>query len=212
MKVESQDRSNALKTLTRAARKAMRADRALTHRAAAHRDHPAVEALGLLSEGADQPPLLLLGAGTIVLGVVLRQPVMLRTGVRMFASEAVATALKSIVKRSVDRTRPQKAIRTGKHKFEPGHSADHDEGSFPSGHTAGAVAVAGALAQDVPAAALPAYAIAGTVAAVQMPRGKHYVFDTVVGAAIGYVAERAASAVLRAAEPALARAIRRRRP
>lgn len=201
-----------MKTLRKAARKAARADRKVTHRAATQRDHPVVRALGMLSEAADQPPLLLLGMGTIVLGAVLRQPVMLRTGIRMFASEAVATGLKSIVKRSIDRTRPEKAMRTGRHRFRPGHSEDHDESSFPSGHTAGSVAVAGALMQDLPAAAIPAYAAAGSVAAVQLPRGKHYLLDTLAGAAIGVIAERSVSAVLRVAEPALVRAVRRWRP
>lgn len=203
--------SKTKRRLAKAAATVIRADRNVTHRAAAHRDAPVVKALGTASEVADQPPLLLIGAGTIVLGALLRQPVMLRTGIRMFASEAVATGLKALVKRSVDRTRPDKAIRTGKHRFEAGDSDDHEETSFPSGHTAGAVAVAGALAQDVPAAGLPAYVAAGSIAAIQMPRGKHYVLDTVVGAAIGFVAERAASAVLRVAEPVVARAIRRRR-
>lgn len=197
--------------LSKAAKKITHADRALTHRAAEKRDTPAVKTLGKLSEVADQPPLLLLGVGTIVVGAVLRQPVMLRTGVRMLTSEVVATGIKSIIKRSVDRTRPKKSIETGEHKFEPGKSKDHAESSFPSGHTAGAVAVAGALAKDVPVIGAPAYALAGGVAAVQMPRGKHYILDTVAGAVVGFVAQRAASAAVRVAERAIVGAVRRRR-
>lgn len=197
--------------VTKAAKTLGRLDRKLTHKAAKHRDDPAVKALGTVSEAADQPPLLLLGVGTIVVGAVLRQPVMLRTGVRMLASEIVATAIKTVIKRSVDRTRPETAIESGEHRFEPGTSNDHEQTSFPSGHTAGAVAVAGALAKDVPVMAAPVYALAAGVAAVQMPRGKHYMLDTVVGAAIGFVAQRAASAALRVGEAALVGAIRRRR-
>lgn len=197
--------------MKRAARKLERADRKVTHRAAAHRDAPAVKALGALSEAADQPPLIALGIGTIVLGAALRRPALLRSGVRMLASELVATKLKSLVKHSVDRTRPETSIETGKHRFAAGKSREHEETSFPSGHTAGAVAIAGAVAQDVPAAVVPAYAIAAGVAAVQMPRGKHYVLDTIAGAAIGFVAQAATSAVLRVAEPALIRLIRRSR-
>lgn len=200
------------KTAREAARKAMHADRRVTHEAATQRDHPAVKLLGSLSEAADQPPLILLGIGTIAAGAALRRPALLRSGIRVLASEIVATGLKSLVKRSVDRTRPDKAIRTGRYRFGLGKSADHEENAFPSGHTAGAVAVAGAVAYDVPAAAIPVYAVAGTVAAVQLPRGKHYVLDTLAGAVIGYVAEKTASAVLRLAEPALARMVRRPRP
>ena len=197
--------------LAKAATQLVKADRKVTHDAAKHREQPAVKTLGKLSEGADQPPLLLLGVGTIVVGAVLRQPVMLRTGARMLASEVVATGIKTLIKRSVDRTRPTKAIETGTHTFAAGDSKDHDQSSFPSGHTAGAVAVAGALAKDVPVIGAPAYALAGGVAAVQLPRGKHYVLDTVAGAAVGFVAQRAANAAVRIGEAALRGAIRQRR-
>jgi membrane-associated phospholipid phosphatase len=197
--------------IAKVARKVSRADRKATHRAAAHRDDPAVKLAGTLSEVADQPPLVMLGIGTIVVGAVLRRPTVLRNGIRILASEVIATAIKSGIKHSIDRTRPAKAIESGEHRFAPGGSADHDQSSFPSGHTAGAVAVAGSIAQDVPTAIVPAYAVAAGVAAVQMPRGKHYILDTVAGAAIGFVAQKATSALIRAAEPALIRLFKRTR-
>jgi membrane-associated phospholipid phosphatase len=194
--------------ITKAAHALMHADRKFTHRAAAQRDTPAVKLLGGLSEVADQPPLILLGIGTIVAGAALRRPVVVRTGVRILASELLATKLKSLIKHSVDRTRPAKAIETGKHDFAPGHDHDTDENAFPSGHTAGAVAVAGAVAQDYPAAAVPAYGLATAIAAVQMPRGKHYVLDTLVGAALGLVAQKVTTELIGILEPALVTAIR----
>lgn len=193
----------------KAAKAINKADRAATHKAAGARGNPLVAALGTLSEAADQPPLIALGVGTILLGAVLRRPVMLRSGVRMLAAELIATGLKHSVKRTIDRTRPERAMATGKHAFARGESNDHDENSFPSGHTAGAVAVARAVAHEVPGAALPAYAVAGAVGAVQMPRGKHYVLDTVAGAAIGYVAEAGAGVLLRTGERLLLPTIRR---
>lgn len=197
---------------SKAAAAATRADRKFTHRAARLRDVPAVKAIGAASEAADQPPLIALGIVTIVAGAALRRPGVLRGGVRMLGSELLATGIKTLIKRSVDRTRPERAIASGTYRFGPGDSHDHDQNSFPSGHTAGAVAVARSVARDFPASALPAYAAAGAVAAVQMPRGKHYVADTLAGAVIGYVAEAGTSALLRLAEPALVRAIRRWRP
>jgi len=197
--------------VTEAAKTLARVDRKVTHDAAKHRDKPGVKLLGKLSEGADQPPLLLLGAGTLMVGALLRQPTLLRTGARMLASEIVATGMKTVIKRSVDRTRPKKAIETGEHKFEAGDSKEHDQSSFPSGHTAGAVAVAGALAQGAPVRGAAAYALAGGVAAMQLPRGKHYLLDTVAGAAIGFVAQRAASAAVRVTERVIVRALDRRR-
>lgn len=196
--------------LGKTARKIGRADRKATHRAAAHRDDPAVKLAGAASEAADQPPLMLLGIGTIVVGAVLRRPAVLRNGVRILASEMLATAIKTGIKRSIDRTRPTKAIESGEHRFAPGTSDDHSQNSFPSGHTAGAVAVAGSIAQDVHKAIAPAYAVAAGVAAVQMPRGKHYILDTVAGAAIGFVAQKATSALIRVAEPAVLRLFKRR--
>lgn len=193
----------------KAAKAVNKADRAVTHKAAGARDHPLVAALGTLSEAADQPPLIALGVGTILLGAVLRRPTMLRSGVRMLAAELIATGLKHGVKRTIDRTRPERAIATGRHTFARGDSDEHDESSFPSGHTAGAVAVARAVAHEVPGVALPAYAAAGAVGAVQMPRGKHYVLDTVAGAAIGYVAEAGAGLLMRAGERVLLPAVRR---
>jgi membrane-associated phospholipid phosphatase len=67
-----------------------------------------------------------------------------------------------------------------------------DEGpwhSFPSGHTAGSVAVARALARTYPAPALPAYAGAATVAAAQVPCGKHFPADVAAGLIVGLIAE-----------------------
>lgn len=197
--------------LAKAARKIVRADRKATHRAAAHRDAPVVKLAGAASEVADQPPLLLLGVGTIVVGAVLRRPAVIRNGARMLASEVLATAIKNGIKRSVDRTRPKKAIESGEHRFAAGTSDAHEQTSFPSGHTAGAVAVAGAIAQDVPGAIVPAYAVAAGIAGIQMPRGKHYILDTVAGAAIGFVAQKATSMIIRTAEPALVRLFKRAR-
>jgi len=71
--------------------------------------------------------------------------------------------------------------------------------------------VAGALAQGAPVRGAAAYALAGGVAAMQLPRGKHYLLDTVAGAAIGFVAQRAASAAVRVTERVIVRALDRRR-
>ncbi len=48
--------------------------------------------LGTASEVADQPPLIGLSLATMAAGAALRRPRLLRAGVRMLASELVATA------------------------------------------------------------------------------------------------------------------------
>lgn len=192
-------------------RKAASVDRALTHAAARHDDGAMLRAVGAASELADQPPLIALASATIAAGALLRRPGVARTGVRMLASHLLATGIKTVIKRSVDRTRPAKAIERGRSKFAHGHSRDHDETSFPSGHTAGAVAVARAVAVDAPRTGLAAQAAAVAVGAVQMPRGKHYISDVAAGAAIGWVAEKLASAALRRTEAAVTRRLARSR-
>ena len=179
------------------------ADRDVTLKAAEQRHRPAVKAVGFLAEIGDQPQLVATSIGTTVIGLIARRPDMIRGGVRMLAAHAAATFVKSAIKSSVDRTRPAKAIEDGKAKFEPGDSDDHDQTSFPSGHTAGAVAVARAVSRDIDGAGAPAAIITGMVAAAQPINGKHYLSDLVVGAAVGWIAEALVSAVFDRVAPVI---------
>ena len=181
--------------IERAAKSVEQADRDVTLKVAEHRDRPAVKAVGFLAEIGDQPQLVATSIGTTVIGLIARRPDMIRGGVRMLAAHAAATFVKSAIKSSIDRTRPAKAIEDGKARFEPGDSDDHEQTSFPSGHTAGAVAVARAAARDIDGAGAPAAVITGMVAAAQPINGKHYLSDLVVGAAVGWIAEALVSAV-----------------
>ena len=77
-------------------------------------------------------------------------------------------------------------------------AARPDEGpwhSFPSGHTAGSVAVARAVGRLYPEVRTAAYAGAAAVALVQIPRWAHYAADVVAGALVGVVAEAAINEV-----------------
>lgn len=165
-----------------------------------------VALLGAAGELADQPPLFVMSAGTLALGLATRRPQLVRTGARMLVAEAVATGLKTLVKRSVDRARPAHAL--GGADPEPGRgrgAKDTAFNSFPSGHTAGAVAVGQAVAHESPAAAVPAKLAAAAVGAIQLPHGKHYLSDVAIGAAIGWLAERVAGMAVDAAERAWTR-------
>ena len=186
-------------------KQAARADREATHKAAAHDDSKLVRLAGKATEAADQPPLLALSAATIVVGAVLRRPTVLRSGVRMLASHLVATGVKAALKSSVDRTRPSRALKEGHHVGKGRGTSDTTLNSFPSGHTAGAVAVAQAVASESPVAAVPLQAAAVAVAALQPSRGKHYLSDVAAGAAIGWLSERLTNALLHAGERGWAR-------
>lgn len=189
--------------IEQAAKSVEKADRAVTHKAAAHRHTPIVKATGFLAEIGDQPQLVATSLGTVMIGLVARRPDMIRGGVRMFAAHAAATFVKSAIKSSIDRTRPEKAIEDGKARFEPGDSDDHAQTSFPSGHTAGAVAVARAVSRDIDGAGAPAALVTGVVAAAQPLNGKHYLSDLVVGAAVGWIAEALVSAVFDRVAPVI---------
>jgi membrane-associated phospholipid phosphatase len=172
------------------------ADIAISQDAATLRDSKAVALLGAVGDMGDQPPMVAWCLATLIGGVSARDPRLARAGARMLAAHALATAVKALVKRSVDRTRPALLVDEGRYRVGPG---EHDEGpynSFPSGHTAGAVAVARAWARAYPEQRGAAYGAAATVALVQLPRCAHFPSDLVAGAAIGWIAEAAASALI----------------
>lgn len=187
----------------RAAKKAAEADRKVTHQAARRDDGPVLRAAGKLTELADQPPLIALSAGTILVGLLSRRGPLARTGVRMLTGHLLATGVKTVLKSGIDRTRPARALEEGHHLGKGDGADDPSLNSFPSGHTAGAVAVAEAIAAGHRRAAIPARLAAAGVAALQPSRGKHYVSDVLAGAVIGLAAERLARAILDRAETAI---------
>jgi membrane-associated phospholipid phosphatase len=174
------------------------ADIAVTERLARYRNDPGVRAAGALSELADQPPLLSLCGAVLAWGLVRGDSRIASAGGRMLASVLVATALKTGLKRLVARTRPHMLLDEGRYEVEAFGPDDGDWHSFPSGHTAGAVAAARALGREFPAARWPAYAAAAGVAAIQVPRAKHYPVDVVAGALVGLAAEAAVDQVFAA--------------
>ncbi len=179
-----------------------RADVAVGEAAASARDGVAVRALGAISELADQPPLISICMGTLAAGLLLRNDRLARAGGRMLAAELLATGLKNLVKHRVDRTRPRVVDDGGGYRRRRGGDHASEQNSFPSGHTAGAVAVAGAFAREYPEHRAIACAAAIATGAIQLPRGQHYVSDIVAGAIVGLVAEVA----IERAETLLARA------
>lgn len=177
------------------AKKLHRVDRKVSETASARRRTPLMRAIGAVNELSDQPPLIAISAATLVAGVVLRRGDLTRGGARMLASHLLATAIKTVVKRSVDRTRPHSVDDGYGYRLEQGGSPSHHYSSLPSGHTAGAVAVARAVSRNWPEHAPAAALTATAVGVVQLPIGKHYAGDVIAGAAIGYVAEAAVEAV-----------------
>lgn len=180
------------------------ADVAVAKAAADYRENPLVRAAGAAAELADQPPLAIICALTIGAGLARRDARLTRAGVRMAAAHALATLAKAMIKRSVDRTRPYvlaegKAYRRGK-----GRTNEGPLNSFPSGHTASAVAVARVIAREYPGSAIAGSVVATGVAAVQIPSCHHYVTDIAAGALIGLAVEAIVDAAMPDADYATA--------
>ena len=174
----------------KAARAALAADAAAADAALPYQGSPAMEALGRFASLGDQPPLRTLCAATIAAGLAGGDRRLARAGFRMLLAHTLATLAKDFVKRRVDRTRPRSKGGKGKdHVPRPGRRTAKEETSFPSGHSAGAAAVARAFARDYPDHAAPAYAAGGALALAQIPRCAHYPTDVGAGLAIGLAAE-----------------------
>lgn len=163
-----------------------------------------VRALEHVADLGDQPPLRILCGSVIAVGLIGGDRRLLRTGVRMLAAHTLATLAKDFVKKRVDRTRPRSAAKPGKDaRARRGRDESKEETSFPSGHSAGAAAVARAFARDYPEHQLPAYGGAAVLALAQIPRCAHYPTDVGAGVAIGAASELAVDAVFRLAEEKL---------
>jgi len=148
-----------------------------------------MQVAGTLSEVGDQPPLLTLSGAILALGLATGNAQMAETGARMLAAVVVATGIKSVLKQLVSRTRPHVLLDEGRYAVQVFGPDEGPWQSFPSGHTAGSVAAARALARAYPGASGPVYAGAAAIALAQLPRGKHFPSDVVAGAVVGVVAE-----------------------
>jgi undecaprenyl-diphosphatase len=168
-------------------------------------DTKAVKSLSWLSELGDQPQMLTLSGGVLAWGIVRGDRRLVRAGGRMIASHLLATWIKNIVKHRVDRTRPFAARDDGDRKPKPGKDQSKEETSFPSGHSAGALAVAQAFAREFPDQRGKALAGAGAIALVQIPRCAHYPTDVGAGLAIGWLSELAVDRAAAVAGAALRR-------
>lgn len=168
-----------------------RADVAIAAQAGRLRHEPIVRAAGWASEVADQPPMIALSAAALALGLALGDRRLAGAGGRTLAAVTLATGVKSVIKALVVRTRPHKMLDDGRYQTGLMGPNEGPWNSFPSGHTANAVAAARAVGRAYPAARGPAAAAAAAVALIQVPRGAHYPIDVAAGALVGWAAEEA---------------------
>jgi membrane-associated phospholipid phosphatase len=182
------------------AKAALDADNAVAAAMRRHEGSPLVRVLEFVADLGDQPQMRILCGSVIAVGLIGGDRRLAKTGLRMLAAHTLATVVKDMVKKRVDRTRPRSAGKPGKDsRPRPGRRTAKEETSFPSGHSAGAAAVARAFARDYPEHALPAYGAAAVIALAQIPRCAHYPTDVGAGLAIGVAGEKAVDLAARLA-------------
>ena len=172
-----------------------KADVVVAQAVAPHREHGLVRLLDMAGKLGDQPPLRTISAMAIAGGLAGGNPRLARAGARMLLAHEIATLVKNVVKGRIDRTRPNVLTKEGRYRMEPGRRKDKEETSFPSGHSAGSVAVASAFAREYPEYRGAVLAAAGVVALAQIPRCAHYPTDVAAGATIGVIADMVAARV-----------------
>jgi undecaprenyl-diphosphatase len=154
-----------------------------------------VRLIGMASEIGDQPQLRILSATLIAGGLLTSNDRLVKAGARMLVAHELTTAVKNQIKNRVDRTRPRSAETDEDREVRPGHSTDKEETSFPSGHSAGAIAAARAFSREYPEYAAQALGAAGLVALAQIPRCAHYPTDVASGLAVGAMVEEGVHSV-----------------
>lgn len=174
-------------------------DRAAHETVSPYRDTAPVRVLAWLSELGDQPQMLTLSTGVLAVGLARGDARLIRAGGRMIAAHLLATGAKNVIKRRIDRTRPAHASAGRKQELKQSRSGAKEESSFPSGHSAGALAVALAAGRELPEYRAAAMAGAGFIALAQIPRCAHYPTDVGAGLAIGWAAELTVDRALRLA-------------
>ena len=165
-----------------------------------YKGSPPIKVLGWFAQAGDQLQLRVLCGGVLAIGLARRDPRMVRAAARMLLSHELATLAKRAVKNRVDRWRPHSAGAGKPVKPRKGRSKAKARNSFPSGHSAGAMAVACAFAAEYPGQRGAALAAGGAISAAQVPTSSHYPSDVVAGAAIGVATDSAVGLVWRAAE------------
>lgn len=128
---------------------------------------------GTFSEDVSDATFPLIGLAS-VLPVVSGSDSATAKAARRYDGVIVAIAVTSLIKETVHEWRPDRS----------------DARSFPSGHTAAAFALAGALSEEKPKQKWLYLGLAALVGWARVDSDKHYWHDVVAGAAIGYSSGR----------------------
>jgi len=157
-----------------------------------------MQVLRWFGQAGDQLQLRTLIGGLFALGLVRGEHRLLYAAARMLVAHELATVAKRAVKDRVDRRRPRNAAKGKAVRPRKGRSKAKACNSFPSGHSAGAMAVACAFAAAYPEHRRAALTAAGAVSLAQVPTAAHYPSDVAAGMAIGAATDGAIGLAARA--------------
>jgi membrane-associated phospholipid phosphatase len=163
-----------------------------------YKDSAPVRALDVVSKLGDQPQIRLMAATLIIAGTFADSARLVRAGARMMIAHEAATLAKDLVKTMIDRTRPRSASGRDEKKPKRGNHTAKERTSFPSGHSAGALAAARAFSREFPEHGAKAIGAAAFIAGSQVPRSAHYPTDVAAGLAIGLAVEAVTDAAWKA--------------
>jgi membrane-associated phospholipid phosphatase len=149
-----------------------------------------------IAQLGDQPELRTVSAFVVAAGLLSANRRLVRAGVRMLLAHEIATLAKDLIKEQIDRTRPHSAKTDSDRAVKRGHHTAKTKTSFPSGHSAGATAVARAFGREYPQLQAPALAAAAVVAGMQVPRLNHFPSDVAAGVLLGAASEALANLVV----------------
>jgi undecaprenyl-diphosphatase len=152
-------------------------------------DERLLTALHMFSKLGDQPQLRVISAAVLAAGTLAGSDRLVRAAARMMLAHELATAAKDAIKNQVDRKRPRSAKDRADQKPRKGEHQSKKMTSFPSGHSAGAIAVARAFSREFHEYAPAAIGGALLIAASLVPRRSHYPTDIAAGLIVGFAAE-----------------------
>ncbi|MFL5239245.1 MAG: phosphatase PAP2 family protein [Rhizomicrobium sp.] len=154
-----------------------------------------VRALDVFSKLGDQPELRVIAGGLILAGMFMDSDRLVRAGGRMLLAHEAAALVKNVFKTNIDRTRPRSATSRNDKKARKGKSNAKEQSSFPSGHSAGAIAAARALSREYPEYGAALTTAAALVATSRVLRCAHYPTDVTAGILLGLAVESGTNAV-----------------
>lgn len=184
-------------------RKLAAAEAKAVKRIAPRRGSKSAKAVDLVGKLGDQPELRTISGVVVAAGLLTANRRLIRAGIRMLLAHELATLAKDLIKERIDRTRPHSATSHSQRTVKPGRHTAKTKTSFPSGHSAGAVAVARAFGREYPEHLAPALGAAAVVAGMQVPRLNHYPTDVAAGTLLGIACEEVAHRIVGPADDEL---------